>query len=55
VDEAICTQIVAASCSQALVLMGDFNLSLSVGETIQKGLNNPGGSWNILVITSSLK
>lgn len=49
-DKALCRQT-EASCSQALVLMGNFNL-IPVRDTTQKGISNPGSSWNALRLTS---
>ncbi|PKU29010.1 hypothetical protein llap_20687 [Limosa lapponica baueri] len=54
-DEALYRQIEAASCSQALVFMGDFNHPDICGGTIQQGTRNPGSSWNVLIITFFFK
>jgi len=51
IDEAFYKQLQAASQSQALVLMGDFNTLTSAGKTIQLGRRNPGGSYRASMIT----
>jgi len=55
VDEALYRQIGAASHSQALVFVGDFNHWISVGKTRQRGMSNAGGFWTTLMITSFSK
>lgn len=49
-DESFCRQTGAASHSQTLILMGDFNHSDICWGTAQQAINNPGGSWSVLMI-----
>jgi len=50
-DEAFCKQLKAASQSQGLVLVGDFNHLTSSGKTTQPGTRSPGGSCRASIIT----
>ena len=50
-DEVPYRQIGAASCSQALVLMGDFNHPDICWRDNMAGTSNSGGSWNELMTT----
>jgi len=54
-DEVLYRHIEAASHSQALLLMGNFNQPISVGGTVQQGISNPGSCLTMLMITSFSK
>ena len=53
-DEAF-RQLEKNSCSQAQVLMGNFNHLWSAGRASQQGTWNPGGFWSSGVATGNLK
>jgi len=54
-DEGLYRQTVAASYSQALLLMGDFNHSDICWWDNTVSIRYPGISWNVLMITSFSK
>jgi len=55
-DEALFLQLQEALCSQALVLLGDFNnLDTSAGKVAWQAAGNLGDSWSAWRMTSEVR